>query len=91
MKLRRYWIEFNIPSADVRTETDLLKIGCGVTGYSLDDCLEIMQQNMLKGSKLPPIKKVIEDVDISTLDTNHVLPNIDLVISRGIWFPIGYN
>ncbi len=31
-----------------------------------------------------------EDVDISRLDQNHVVPNIGIAAVRGIWFPLGY-
>jgi hypothetical protein len=33
---------------------------------------------------------VIEDVDVTTLDANHVLPNMMPPSVRGVWYPIGY-
>jgi len=29
-------------------------------------------------------------VDVSTLDHGHVLPNMEVVLLRGVWFPKGY-
>jgi hypothetical protein len=51
--------------------------------------LEILQERVLK--KLPiSIKTINEDVDIRSLDENHVVPNIGEVVGRGLWFPVGY-
>jgi hypothetical protein len=36
---------------------------------------------------LPPIRNVIEDVNISTLDVCHVQANMGVSIWRGVWFP----
>ena len=33
------------------------------------------------------IRRFSEDVDLTTLDPNHVLPNIGNVTRRGVWFP----
>ena len=30
---------------------------------------------------------VIENIDVSTLDGRHVLPNLDNVLVRGVWWP----
>jgi hypothetical protein len=87
MKLRRFWIEFDLDLCDWSYPSSLLRPGCGVTGLDLEDCLELIRQQILKGETLPPVKNVVEDVDVSNLDVNHVLPNIGLVIKRGIWFP----
>jgi len=40
---------------------------------------------------MPEIKKVIENVDVSTLDAGHVLPNMSPPNIRGVWFPLRYN
>lgn len=34
---------------------------------------------------------MIEDVDVSTLDPEHVLPNTGVPAARGIWFPLGHS
>lgn len=61
--------------------------GCGVTGFDLDDALRLVKDRF--GSATPPISSVVEDVDVSTLDAGHVLPNMGVVIYRGVWFPAG--
>jgi len=80
----RYWFEFddNIPHG--------MKMGCGVTAYSYDDALSILNDKVFRNSSLQ-IKQVIEDVDVSTLDQNHVIPNMSPPNIRGIWFPQEYN
>jgi len=30
---------------------------------------------------------IVPDVDIRTLDQNHVVPNMGVVTSRGVWYP----
>ena len=40
--------------------------------------------------ELPTIAVLIEDVDVSTLDAGHVLPNMSPPVRRGVWFPLGY-
>jgi hypothetical protein len=37
----------------------------------------------------PEIGAVVEDVDVSTLDANHVLPNMEAPNWRGVWYPMG--
>ena len=39
---------------------------------------------------MPAIKDMVEDVDVSTLDANHVLPNMGITLKRGVWFPQGF-
>jgi hypothetical protein len=33
------------------------------------------------------IDRVVTDVDISTLDQGHVIPNMNMPLARGVWFP----
>ena len=79
----RFWIEFEGDPFELTPLTQ----GCGVTGIDLDDALALIRHDVLRGSPLPPIRKIVKDVDISTLDANHVLPNIGVPISRGVWYP----
>jgi hypothetical protein len=61
---------------------------CGVTAYSLEDALALVRQELWRTDEpLPSIREVIEDVDVSTLDPGHVLPNMGPPIWRGVWFP----
>ena len=84
MALRRYWLTF-----DVTFDSPYLMLlqGCGVTAYSLEDAHELIQTYILEDLPKPPIKSVTEDVDVSTLDPSHVLPNMGITLRRGIWFP----
>ncbi len=87
MKLRRFWFRFDFELDDGSPPG--LIMGCGITAYSYDDALELLESNIFKG-KVPAPKLVEEDVDVSTLDGGHVLPNMGDVTNRGVWFPLGY-
>ena len=78
MALTRFWFEFRGVSR-----------GYGVTAYSREDALEILRQDAFDG-ELPLIEREIEDVDVSTLDANHVLANMRPPSWRGIWYPLGH-
>jgi len=80
MELTRYWIEFK-PNA----EPALLRMGCGVTALGKSDAITLLQQAL--ETELPPIERVVENVDIRSLDAGHVLPNMGTTSQRGIWFP----
>jgi len=82
--LHRYWVTFNSRSAE-------LPPGIGVTAFSLDDALALIQEKVWKGRQMPEPETITADVDVSTLDAGHVLPNMDEPTSRGIWFPKGFN
>jgi hypothetical protein len=84
VKLHRCWFKF----ANLR-KTDPFNLGCGVTAYDYDDAMNILRECVFHGTSLPPLESVIEDVDVSTLDAGHVLPNMDVPIFRDVWFPKG--
>lgn len=84
--MHRYWFEFddnNLPYG--------IKIGCGVTAYNNEDALYLLKEKVFKGATLPKFKNMFENVDVSTLDAGHVLPNMSPPNIRGVWFPLGYN
>lgn len=83
--LRRFW--FNFEKLGNPTP---LNLGCGVTAYDYDDATSLLRDRVFVGQELPMIAGCIEDIDVSTLDEKHVLPNMGLVTVRGIWFPLGY-
>lgn len=83
MKLHRFWIEFQ---DDVEPPTGC-RLGCGVTAFGREDALALVQEYVHEGAPLPGISRIQEDVDISTLDQNHVIPNMGDMTRRGIWFP----
>ena len=84
-RLRRFWFTFE--RIDSLTA---LNLGCGVTAYDYDDAITLLQERVFTDETIPKITGCIEDIDVSTLDHSHVLPNIGIVIARGIWFPQGY-
>jgi hypothetical protein len=87
MKLRRFWIEFELSDADPWQ----LRRGCGVTAYSLDDARRILRKQAFEGRDLPAIRRIVEDVDVSTLDAHHIRPNMAPPNWRGVWYPQGYS
>ena len=94
----RLWIEFDIPppapqpegpgvtldGGDSFAPTAALRQGVGVTGYDLRDCLGFVQRQMLEGAALPPVTRVVENVDVSALA---VSDRVGVPAMRGIWFP----
>jgi hypothetical protein len=85
--LRRFWFEFQFPEGEGPFGT---RAGCGVTAYDLEDARRLLRERVFHG-ELPPTQRVVEDVDVSTLDLGHVLPNMYAPTQRGIWFPMGYD
>jgi hypothetical protein len=83
--LRRYWFRFGeLPPFTI------LRLGCGITAFNKDDAIVLLRERVFAGREMPTIAEVTEDVDISTLDRGHVLPNMGVVGIRGVWFPLGY-
>ncbi len=82
--LHRYWFEFE----DVYLS--VVGLGCGVTAYSEEDARSLLAETVFRDVAFPPIRRVVEDVDVSTLDAGHVLPNMLEPTSRGVWFPAGH-
>lgn len=87
--LIRYWIEF-----DDLEFPSVLGFGCGVTAYNLDDALKVMRAELASigilqqfNNRLPDIKNIVANVDISDLEENHVRPNIGNFFKRGVWWP----
>lgn len=85
MTLRRFWIRFVAhPSLKIP------RPGCGVTAYNVEDALSILRATVFEGGTLPAVATIIEDVDISTLDQKHVIPNMEAPVWRGVWYPRGF-
>ncbi len=85
----RFWFEFDVNMDDNDIPAGI-SMGCGVTAHSYDDALILLKGRVFKDKPVPYFKKVIENVDVSTLDPGHVLLNMAPPNLRGIWFPIGY-
>jgi hypothetical protein len=86
--LRRYWIRFDVSMKDEHAPGTLL--GIGVTAYSREDALQIIRDKVYKQEVLPPVADLIEDVSISELDAQHVVPNLGSHFVRGVWYPVGF-
>ena len=86
--LTRYWIEFDWPGGEGIVGL-LEPFGFGVTAFDLDDALTLLRTEFfeLMEKPMPPIRKVIENVDVSTLD-DHVWPNMHPPNWRGVWYPM---
>ena len=86
--LKRFWVTFEVTDIELTERVNVgLGYGCGVTAYSLDDAVGIMKRDLFFDGSMPEIREVVENVDLPTLDENHVLPNIGTPVDRGIWFP----
>lgn len=84
--LTRYWIEFE-DSLDHESFRMLFAWGCGVTAFTYQHALQLLQDNVFAGHELPGVRHVIEDVKLDQLDQNHVIPNIGDVSILGVWWP----
>lgn len=86
--LRRFWFTF-----DLRTEVSPppgTALGCGVTAASMHDAMRMLEEVVFEG-RTPVVVNVVADVDVSTLDAGHVLPNMGNPVVAGVWFPLGYS
>jgi hypothetical protein len=63
---KRFWFEFELE--DVFNSPPAIGLGCGITACDYDDALRIMEDKIFSKTKMQPIKMVIENVDINTLD-----------------------
>ncbi|MBS0265719.1 MAG: hypothetical protein JSS02_27555 [Planctomycetes bacterium] len=87
-RLRRFWFTFDLTISDPHPAGTLL--GCGVTALSLEDATEVIRKTVFGDMTMPKIRSIVEDVDVSTLDAKHVLPNMRVPQVQGVWFPLGY-
>ena len=78
VELTRFWFEFDGP----------MPRSCGVTAYNYDDAMSLLKKIVFQDGEVPEIRKMIEDIDISSLDEGKILPNIGAPSFRGIWYPI---
>lgn len=84
-QLKRYWFQFESPGSP-----GALNLGCGVTAYDYDDAISVLRTSIFRNREMPTITDYKENVDISTLDPKHILPNIGSVLVRGVWWPQGH-
>jgi hypothetical protein len=65
-------------------------MGCGVTAFTEQDVLNILKDRIFRETGDLDVQSLVADIDLTTLDSGHVLPNIGDVTIRGVWFPTGY-
>lgn len=87
IRLRRYWITL-LPDAPI-TSGFFSPLGYGVTAWTEDDALALLGAALFSGATPSGIVKIVADIDVSTLDAGHILPNIDPPNWRGVWYPQG--
>ena len=61
--------------------------GIGVTAYDLSDAIAQVQDIPYLVSLDPDFSAYTENVDVQTLDQDHVTPNMGLCSRRGVWYP----
>lgn len=83
-----YWFEFD--RSNPLSYSLGLQMGCGVTAYHYDHAISMLQDKLFKENEIPPIVNVIENVSLSQLEQNHVVPNAFPPAFFGIWYPMGY-
>ena len=77
--VRRFWFEFGGPRTALPSGAQLR--------VDRADAERLLREAAFGGSPLPPVERVVEDVDIRELDARHVIPNMGDPTVRGVWFP----
>ena len=85
--LVRYWIGFDSTASSAARITPWW----GVTAWTVEDARGLILGTTHFGRALPPVTQLIEDVDVSTLDQDHVARNMLDPNERGIWYPLGFH
>ena len=62
-------------------------LGIGVTAYSIEDAIAVIQAQESAMRYGPNFEEFIEDIDVQELDQGHVVPNMGVCTQRGVWFP----
>ena len=88
--LKRYWFEFDFSDDGLTRFGYLTPTGCGITAYDYANALRIMRVFILRGNSLPRFSRIIENVDVSTIEDMNVVPNLGVPVWRGVWYP-SYN
>ena len=82
----RYWIEFE-------RGPGVAMFGFarfGVTAESPEAALALVRARIFDGRPLPPVGRVVPDVDVTTLDPDRVQDNMGDPDRAGVWFPLGF-
>jgi len=77
--LRRFW--FPLPG----------HFGIGVTAHDESGARALAERARAEcWPASPALGEVVADVDIQTLDQNHVVPNMEAPVWEGVWYPRGF-
>jgi len=79
--MRRYWLTF-----ENLGRPHPINLGCGVTARDYHDAVLLLRAAFPELSFDAPLT-VVEDVDVSTLDKDHIAPNLGNVLAGGVWWP----
>ena len=91
--LTRYWIEFEPPVDPPGYHGCWPQGKCGVTAYTLEDALWLVQEYLFMDTEILRVKEVTEDVGLSDLHIRRELrAAAGAPIWRGVWYPFdGYD
>ena len=81
--LTRYWFEF-VGGGQATT----LSLGCGITAYNLDDARRMLRRELFPLYGGRALVRVIEGVEVASLDETQVRPWLGNPAIRGVWFPV---
>lgn len=75
--------------ADVRADHPSVhaRAGCGVTAYDEADARRLFETTVVPCYGPREIVEIIKDIDVTTLDQGHVIPNMGVCTNRGVWYP----
>ena len=73
--LHRYWFKTRV------------RLGYGVTAFALEDARQLLADCIHQFEREPEFVSIIEDVEVSTLDPGHVLPDMGPPNFRGVGYP----
>ena len=83
--LKRYWFEFDFaPDEEMVLQ---LAFGCGVTAENPRRAVELVMAQVFHGRPLPKLRRVLEGVEMSSLDPEYVVPFVGDHSRKGVWFP----
>ncbi len=86
--LTRYWIEFEPPVDPPGYHRCWPPGKCGVTAYSLEDALWLLQEHVFLDTPVPKVQKVTENVDLSDPEFwRQFRAFVGARIWRGVWYP----
>ena len=85
--LKKFWIQFNLEGKQYALQSMFISKGVGVTAFTKEDALELIQSKIFKNEKLPPVTEISEDHDTSTIKDKKITSNMGACTWRGIWYP----